>query len=210
MTVRSLITRSMTEVSCDRWLAEHLAPFGKAAVGGEDHRAALVAGVDQLEEQISGAGAEAEIADLVDDQQLGAAEMADALAQPALAVGAGEIVDDVGERGEVDAAAGAHRLDPERHRQVAFAGAGLADQVHNLVAVDEVELGESQDAIAVERRLEGEVEARQRLDRAEAGHLQRRLDAAALADGELLGEQHLDRLDGADLAAFDLLDEIAE
>ena len=45
---------------------------------------------------------------------------------------------------------------------------------------------------------------------AEAGHLQRRLDAAALADGELLGEQHLDRLDGADLAAFDLLDEIAE
>src|SRR5208283_4724112 len=83
---------------------------------------------------------------------------------------------------EVDAAAGAHRLDPERHRQVAFAGAGLADQVHNLVAVDEVELGESQDAIAVERRLEGEVEARQRLDRAEAGHLQRRLDAAALAD----------------------------
>jgi hypothetical protein len=86
----------------------------------------------------------------------------------------------------------------------------LADQMHDLMAVDEVELGESQDAIAVEGRLEGEVEARQRLDRGEAGHLQRRLDAAALADGELLGEQHLDRLDGADCAAFDLLDEIAE
>ena len=33
-----------------------------------------------------------------------------------------------------------------------------------LVAVDEVELGESQDTVAIERGLEGEVEAGQRLD----------------------------------------------
>ena len=30
----------------------------------------LVAGVDQLEEQVAGAGADGEVADLVDDQQL--------------------------------------------------------------------------------------------------------------------------------------------
>ena len=93
---------------------------------------------------------------------------------------------------------------------MAFAGAGLADEVDDLMAIDEVELGERQDAVAVERGLEREVEAGQRLDGGEAGHLQRRLDAAALADGELLGEQHLDRLDGADLAALDLLDEMIE
>jgi len=34
---------------------------------------------------------------------------------------------------------------------MAFAGAGLADQVHDLVAIDEVELGECEDAVAVER-----------------------------------------------------------
>jgi hypothetical protein len=37
-------------------IAEDLAPFGEAAVGGEDHGALLVAGVDGLEEQIAAAG----------------------------------------------------------------------------------------------------------------------------------------------------------
>ena len=34
----------------DDRIAEHLAPFGKAAVRGEDHGAAFVAGIDQLKE----------------------------------------------------------------------------------------------------------------------------------------------------------------
>jgi len=38
----------------DPGIAENLAPFRKAAVGGEDHGAALIAGIDQLEEQVSG------------------------------------------------------------------------------------------------------------------------------------------------------------
>jgi 23S rRNA pseudoU1915 N3-methylase RlmH len=37
-------------------IAEDLAPFGEAAVGGEDHGALLVAGVEGLEEQIAAAG----------------------------------------------------------------------------------------------------------------------------------------------------------
>ena len=36
---------------------------------------------DQLEEQVAGAGADGEIADLIDDQQLRWAEVSDALAQ---------------------------------------------------------------------------------------------------------------------------------
>ena len=100
----------------------------------------LVAGVDQLEEQVAGTGADGEIADLVDDQQRRAAEEADALAQAAFAVGLGEAVDDVGERREVDAAPGADRLDAECRGQVTFAGTGLADEVNDLMAIDEVEL----------------------------------------------------------------------
>ena len=42
-------------------IAEDLTPFGKAAVGGEDHRALLVAGVDQLEEQVAAAVGDREV-----------------------------------------------------------------------------------------------------------------------------------------------------
>jgi hypothetical protein len=47
---------------------------------------------------------------------------------------------------------------------VRLAAARLAEEVDDLVAVDEVELGQGQDAVLVERGLEGEVEAGQRLD----------------------------------------------
>ena len=40
----------------DNRITEDVAPFGKAAVGSEDHRALFVAGVDELEEQIAAAG----------------------------------------------------------------------------------------------------------------------------------------------------------
>jgi len=46
----------------DDWIAENLPPLGKAAVGGQDHGAALVARVDQLEEQIAGTGTDTQIA----------------------------------------------------------------------------------------------------------------------------------------------------
>ena len=50
----------------------------------------LVAGVDELEEQIAAAGHDRQVADLVDDQQGGPAEEADPLLQAALALGRGE------------------------------------------------------------------------------------------------------------------------
>ena len=107
------------------------------------------------------------------------------------------------ERGEVDAAAGLDGLDAERERQMALAGAGRAEEVYDLAAVDELQLGERHDAVVVERGLEGEVEAGERLDRGEPRHHQRDLDAAVLAQRELLDEQRVDGLDGGHLAAFE-------
>ena len=78
--------------------------------------------------------------------------------------------DEIGERGEVDAAAGFDGLDAERDGEMALAGAGRAEEVHDLGAVDELQLGERQDAVAVERGLEGEVEAGERLDGGEPRH----------------------------------------
>src|ERR1700722_4305917 len=168
-------------------------PFRKTAVGGEDHGALFVPGIDELEEQMSAARNDRQVADLVDDQEHEAAEEPDLLTQAALAFGLGKYTDEVGEGGEVDAAAGFDRLNAERHAQVTFAGAGRPDQMQDLGAVDELELGERHDAVLVERGLEGEVKAGERLDGGKARHDEGGFDAAVLAQGELLGEQGVDR-----------------
>ncbi len=62
-----VVQQAVEQRGSDHLVAEHLAPFGEAAVASEDHGAALVAGVDQLEKQIAGADADRQIADLVDD-----------------------------------------------------------------------------------------------------------------------------------------------
>jgi len=72
---------------------------------------------------------------------------------------------------------------------MALAGAGRTEEMHHLGAVDEGELCECEDMLSVERGLEGEVEADERLDGGEASQRQRRLDAAALADSQLLDEE---------------------
>src|SRR3954463_10318492 len=114
---------------------------------------------DQLEEQVAAPRDDRQVANLVDNEQLRPAEKAEAFAQRALPLGFGERGDEVGEGGEVDAMPCFDRFDPERERKVALAGAGLAEEVHDLVVVNEVQLRQGEDPVAVERGLEGEVEA---------------------------------------------------
>ena len=107
----------------DDRIAEDVAPFGKAAVGSEDHGALFVAGIDELEEQVGAAWGNRQIADLVDDEQRTAAQEADFLAQRALAFSLGKDGNEVGQRDEVDAFAGADGLDGECRGEMGFAGA---------------------------------------------------------------------------------------
>ena len=53
----------------DHVVTEHLAPATEGLVAGDDQRGSLVAGGDELEEQVGGLGFEGDVADLVDDQQ---------------------------------------------------------------------------------------------------------------------------------------------
>ncbi len=64
-----------------RRIAKDLSPFREAAVRSEDHGALLIASVDELEEQIAAAAHDRQVADLIDDQQRCATEIADALTQ---------------------------------------------------------------------------------------------------------------------------------
>src|ERR1700748_2398823 len=87
---------------------------------------------------------------------------------------------------------------------MALAGSGWAEEVDHLIAVDKVELSEGENAIAVEGRLEREVEAGERLDGGELGHPQRLLPAPVLACCQFLGEQGIDNLQRTGFAALEL------
>lgn len=155
---QSMMQQAVEECGGEDRVSEHLAPFGKAAVGGQDHRTTLVSGVDQLEEQVATPRDDGQVADLVDDQQSRSTEEAYAFRQFPFAFGAGELPEQVGECAEVDTAPCLHRLDAKGDGQVALAGAGRAKEVDDLAATDKAELREGEDAIAVDRRLEAEVE----------------------------------------------------
>src|SRR5579859_2368312 len=85
-----------------------------------------------------------------------------------------------------------------------LACSGWAEEVDHLVAVDKVELGEGENAVAVERWLEREVKAGKRLDGGELGHPQRHLDTAVLTQGQFLGEQGVDDIQSTGFAALEL------
>ena len=64
-----VVEQAVEERGGDDGVAEDLAPFGEAAVGGQDHGAAFVAGIDELEEGVAATGDDGQVADLVDDQE---------------------------------------------------------------------------------------------------------------------------------------------
>ena len=61
-----MVEQTVEECRSDDRVAEDLAPFGKAAIAGQDHGALFVAGIDELEEEIGAAVGDRQIADLVD------------------------------------------------------------------------------------------------------------------------------------------------
>jgi hypothetical protein len=77
-----------------------------------------------LEEQIAAARRDRQIADLVYDQQREAAKVANLFSKRPFAFGPRQRRDDVGKGGEVDAATGFDRFDPERQAEMGFPRAG--------------------------------------------------------------------------------------
>jgi hypothetical protein len=155
---------------------------------------------DQLEEQIAPARHHRQVADLVHNQERGATQIAKALPKRPVALGFCKRGDEVSQGREHDAAPGLHGFDGQRRRKVALAGAGRPEKVHPFGAINELEFRQRQDAVAIQRGLEGEVEALQGFDGRQARHHQRRLHAAVLAQRELLDQDLVEGADGVDLA----------
>ena len=78
--------------------------------------------------------------------------------------------------------------DPERDREVRLAGARWSQEDDVLGLGQEVELGEVGDDLALDARLDREVEVVERLCRREAGGLHPGRPAVAVARADLLGE----------------------
>src|SRR5262249_46566125 len=112
----AVVEESVEDGGGDDRVTEHLAPLGKALVGGQDDAAALVASGDQGEEGGRGGAIVGPDAELVDDQHLGGEVDPQAAIEAVLGLGAAEVFHQVVGADEVDAVAGLDRLPAERDR----------------------------------------------------------------------------------------------
>ena len=96
-------------------------PNGRLVVTISD--AAFVAFGEDLEDELGGAVGQREVAELVEDDELGAGVAADDAGELAAALGFLELVGQAGERGEADAPSLVAGADRQRGRQHRLAGA---------------------------------------------------------------------------------------
>ena len=116
-------------------------------------------------------------------------------------LGLGEGLDQRRERAVVDAPGGLGRRDREADRQVRFPDAWRAEQDHVLAAVQEAELVQALDLLALDAGLEGEVELIERLHSRQPRRAHGGLETAVVAQHDLGVQQLLDGLGRRDRAA---------
>jgi hypothetical protein len=120
-------------------IAEDLAPVLEAFVAGQDRRRMFIASGEELEEEHRPGPRDGEIADLVDDHQAREHEGAEAVREPAAALGLFKRVEQIGECREVDAPAMFRRRDGETEREVGLPDAGRAEEDDILFALEEAQ-----------------------------------------------------------------------
>jgi len=138
--------------------------FPEGLVGGDDDARPLVAGGDELEEQVGGFAVEGDVADLVDDEQRGPPQPRELGVQASFGVGVAEASHPLRGGGEGDAMSGLTGPDAQARGQVGLAGAGRAEEHDVVLGLDEVERAEMGDHLALEASLVVEVEVLEALD----------------------------------------------
>ena len=180
-------------------VAEDATPLLEALVGGEHSRGVPVAPVDELEEQDRAALGHRQVADLVHDEQRRVGQRLESAVEPARGFGLLQGVHQVGQRAEVDLASALGSSD----RQVRLSHAGRAEEDDVLLALQKAQFVERVDLLALDRGLEGEVEAPERLHVWQAAGAHGGLEATAVAKRDLSGQELLDRLGRSRLPPVD-------
>ena len=169
----------------DDVVGEGLAPAAEGQVRGDHDRAVFVAGGDELEEQVRGVLVERDVADLVDDDQLVAADLLQLGLEASGLVGVGEAGDPVAGGVEQHRVAGVGGFDAEPDRQVGLPEPGRAEQDHVLGLRDERAGRQVRQHVAAQRGQVVEVEVLQRLHRREVRGADPHGGAGGLAVGDL-------------------------
>ena len=100
----------------------------EAFIGGEHSGCALVAPVDELEEEHGAGLADRQVADLVDDQERGIGEDLEAASELAGGLGFFERGDEIGQSAVVDSAPALRRRNGEADREMRLADARRAEE----------------------------------------------------------------------------------
>src|SRR6266581_1404196 len=147
---RRVMQEAVEDGGGDDPVAEHLAPDGEGLVRGDEDGALLVAAGDELEEQVGGQTVEGQVADLVDDEELGLDEELEPFLETALGVGPGEGGDESGGGGERGAVTESTRLEPDADGEVGLADARGTEEQDVVGVGDEPAGGQVLDHLGVD------------------------------------------------------------
>jgi hypothetical protein len=179
-------------------------------VAGEDHRARLaVPVVDDVVQHVGGVGAVGEVADFVDDEQVGVHVAIERIGEPPVAEGSGEIVDQLGCGHEERVEAVLDRAVGDGDGEVGLPATGPAGEDEAPAIGDEVGRQRRAEQREPQRRLEAEVEVIDGLEEGEARAMRETLHARLLSLGDLLGSEHDQEVAVGPLAGLGSLDELA-
>ena len=109
-------------------IGEDLAPFAEGLVGGDEHRAPLVAGADELEQHAGLGLVLGDVGEIVEDQQMEVVELVDGGFEGEFAARDLQLLDEVGGAGEQHAPAVLDEGQADGRREMALAAAGRAEQ----------------------------------------------------------------------------------
>ena len=124
-----MVSEPVEQGSGEPLRAEHAGPLVERQIAGHDHRAALIAPTEYLEQQLRPGGRQRHIAQLVDDQQPVGRELLLQAQQPALVPGLDQFVDQGRRRGEADRKALLTGGQPEPESDMGLADAGRSSVI---------------------------------------------------------------------------------
>lgn len=162
-------------------VAEALAPLLEALVARADRRGVLVAPGDDLEEEHRPDARDREVADLVDHHETEEDERLEPLRQAYRGLGILQRVEEICERRKVDPTSLLGGPHGERQREVRPAHTGRPEELDVLLAVEEAARVQALELLALDRRLEREVEVGERREDGEARGPHRSLEPPGVA-----------------------------
>src|SRR5229473_5419793 len=147
----------------DHVVLKDRSPLAVALVGGQNHRAPLVAFADQLEQAGGRLPVQTAVADFIEDQETALAQMGHLPAHAILRLRLYQAVEQIRQTDEVNTEAVTNGFHAQRDRQVSLTNPGRPQKHGVLVALQKTQTRQFADLLLVDRGGEFEIELLQPL-----------------------------------------------